>query len=96
MPPPRMRGDGRMAKNPKKTLGRLLSYLKHHIVILILVVLCIVATALAQSNSSTALGRIVDDFILPMVDGKISDFTPLRDFLVKLIPLYDYFNLFQV
>ena len=88
MPPPRMRGDGRMAKNPKKTLGRLLSYLKHHIVILILVVLCIVATALAQSNSSTALGRIVDDFILPMVDGKISDFTPLRDFLVKLAGLF--------
>ena len=83
-----MRGDGRMAKNPKKTLGRLLSYLKHHIVILILVVLCIVATALAQSNSSTALGRIVDDFILPMVDGKISDFTPLRDFLVKLAGLF--------
>ena len=83
-----MRGDGRMAKNPKKTLGRLLSYLKHHIVILILVVLCIVATALAQSNSSTALGRIVDDFILPMVDGKISDFTPLRDFLVKLTGLF--------
>ena len=88
MPPPRMRGDGRMAKNPKKTLGRLLSYLKRHIVILILVVLCIVATALAQSNSSTALGRIVDDFILPMVDGKISDFTPLRDFLVKLAALF--------
>ena len=83
-----MRGDGRMAKDPKKTLGRLLSYLKHHIVILILVVLCIVVTALAQSNSSTALGRIVDDFILPMVDGKISDFTPLRDFLVKLAGLF--------
>ena len=88
MPPVRMRGDGRMAKDPKKTLGRLLSYLKHHIVILILVVLCIVATALAQSNSSTALGRIVDDFILPMVDGKIFDFTPLRDFLVKLAGLF--------
>ena len=88
MPPPRMRGDGRMAKDPKKTLGRLLSYLKHHIVTLSLVVLCIVATALAQSNSSTALGRIVDDFILPMVDGNVSDFSPLKDFLVKLAALF--------
>ena len=88
MPPVHMRGDGRMAKDPKKTLGRLLSYLKHYIVVLALVVLCIFATALAQSNSSTALGRIVDDFILPMVDGKISDFTPLRDFLVKLAGLF--------
>ena len=83
-----MRGDGRMAKDPKKTLGRLLSYLKHHIVTLSLVVLCIVATALAQSNSSTALGRIVDDFILPMVDGNVSDFSPLKDFLVKLAALF--------
>ena len=88
MPPPRMRGDGRMAKDPKKTLARLLSYLKHHIVTLGLVVLCIFATALAQSNSSTALGRIVDDFILPMVDGNVSDFTPLRNFLIKLAGLF--------
>ena len=83
-----MRGDGRMAKDPKKTLARLLSYLKHHIVTLGLVVLCIFATALAQSNSSTALGRIVDDFILPMVDGNVSDFTPLRNFLIKLAGLF--------
>ena len=88
MPPPHMRGDGRMAKDPKKTLARLLSYLKHHIVTLGLVVLCIFATALAQSNSSTALGRIVDDFILPMVDGNVSDFTPLRNFLIKLAGLF--------
>ena len=88
MPPPRMRGDGRMAKDPKKTLLRLLSYLKHYIVTLSLVVLCIFATALAQSNSSTALGRIVDDFILPMVDGQISDFSPLADFLVQLAILF--------
>ena len=28
MPPVRMRGDGRKAKNPKQTLLRLMSYLK--------------------------------------------------------------------
>ena len=28
MPPAKMRGDGRKAKNPKKTFLRLLSYLK--------------------------------------------------------------------
>ena len=28
MPPARMRGDGRKAKNPAKTLARLLGYLK--------------------------------------------------------------------
>ena len=89
MPPaPRMRGDGRKAKDPKKTLLRLLSYLKDHIVTLIMVVLCIFATALAQSNSSTALGRIVDDFILPMVGSGTSDFSPLANFLAKLAVLF--------
>ena len=31
MPPVRMRGDGRKAKNPKKTLLRLLSYMKPYL-----------------------------------------------------------------
>ena len=34
MPPVKMRGDGRMAKDPKKTLFRLLSYLKHYVGVL--------------------------------------------------------------
>ena len=31
MPPVRMRGDGRKAKDPKKVLLRLLSYMKQYI-----------------------------------------------------------------
>ena len=41
MPPVRMRGDGRKAKDPKKVLLRLLSYMKQYIPILIVVLLCI-------------------------------------------------------
>ena len=39
MPPIRMKGDGRKAKNPKKTLLRLLGYMKPHIPVLIIVLL---------------------------------------------------------
>ena len=67
MPPVRMRGDGRMAKNPKHTLLRLLGYLKKHIVVLVIVLACILATAFASVTGSTALGDLVDEFILPMV-----------------------------
>ena len=88
MPPPRMRGDGRMAKNPKKTLLRLLSYLKYHWVTLLLVLVCIVAVALTQAQSSTALGKIVDDFILPMVSGGSADFSALKSFLVQLACIF--------
>ena len=88
MPPVRMRGDGRKAKNPKKTMGRLLSYLMRYKFSLIIVILCIFTTALVQSQSSTALGRLVDDFILPMVKSGSTDFAPVWNFLVKLACIF--------
>ena len=88
MAPPRMRGDGRKAKDPKKTLLRLLSYLKHYWLTLLLVMVCIFAVALTQSQSSTALGKMVDQFILPMVETGSADFTPLWNFLIKLACIF--------
>ena len=85
MPPPRMRGVGRKAKNPKQTLFRLLSYLKKHIGVLIIVMRCIVATAFAMTQSSTALGKLVDQYILPMVATGSTDFGPLLQFLTYLV-----------
>ena len=84
MPPVKMRGDGRMAKNPKNTFFRLLSYLKRHLGVLSIVVACIFIHAFAQTTSSTALGRLVDEFILPMVAEGTTDFEPLFDFLIYL------------
>ncbi len=88
MAPPRMRGDGRKAKDPKKTLLRLLSYLKDHWIVLLIVVACIVLTAISQTTGSTALGRLVDDFILPMVESGSTDFDPLFDFIVSIACIF--------
>ncbi len=88
MAPPRMQGFGKQAKNPKQTFFRLLSYLMRYWFILLLVGLCIVAVALTQSRSATALGKIVDDFILPMVENGSTDFAPLWRFLVRLILIF--------
>ena len=84
MPPARMRGDGRKAKDPKKTLLRLLGYLKKYTPTLIIVMLCVFATAFAQITGSTALGDLVDEFILPMVATGSADFAPLTRFVVKI------------
>ena len=84
MPPVRMHGDGRMAKDPKKTLFRLLSYLKKHMVVMVLVILCILVAAYATITGSTALGKIVDNFILPMVAEGSVDFAPLGAFLMRV------------
>ena len=88
MPPARMRGDGRMAKNPKYTLLRLLSYLKKYLGTLIVVVICIFLTAFAQTRSSTALGRLVDNYILPMVASGSTDFDPVFQFLLGLAGIF--------
>ena len=87
-PPHRMPMGGRKAKDPKKTFFRLLSYLKHYWFTLLLVGLCIVAVALTQSRSATALGKIVDEFILPMVANGSADFAPLQKFLVTLACIF--------
>ena len=84
MPPVRMRGDGRKAKNPGKTLLRLLSYTKKYIPILAIVLVCIFITTYAQTTGSAALGTIVDDYILPMVAQNSTDFAPLGKYLTQI------------
>ena len=84
MPPIRMRGDGRKAKNPGKTLLRLLSYTKKYIPILVIVLICIFVTTYAQTTGSAALGTIVDDYILPMVAQGSTDFSPLAGYLTQI------------
>jgi len=88
MPPVRMSGDGRMAKDPKKTLGRLLKYLMQYKLTIFIVLLCIFTTAFAQSRSSTSLGKLVDNYILPMVKTGSTDFAPIWSFLVKLACIF--------
>ena len=84
MPPVQLRGDGRKAKSPKKTLLRLLSYMRKYIPLLLIVLVCIVVTAVAQVTGSEALGKLVDEFIVPMVETGSTDFSPVVTFLVTL------------
>ena len=88
MPPVRMRGDGRKASNPKETLLRLLSYLKKYTPTLVLVLVCILLASVAQAQGSRALGPLVDDYILPMVERGSTDFSPLFGYLVKLACIF--------
>ena len=84
MPPAKMRGDGRMAKDPKKALLRLLGYLKNYWPTLLIVLLCILTTAVVSIIGSTALGDLVDEFILPMVATGSTDFGPLNAFGIRI------------
>ena len=88
MPPVRMRGDGRKAKNPRKTLLRLLSYMKPYTLNLIIVMLCIVVSAFAQTRGSENIGYLVDDYILPMVSSGSTDFGPLTEYLIGIAAVF--------
>ena len=88
MPPVRMSGDGRKAKNPGKTFLRLLGYMKKYVPNLVGVLICIIVSAVAQTNSSKALGAIVDDYLLPMVAAGSTDFGPLIQYLIRLVCIF--------
>ncbi len=88
MPPVRMHGNGRKAKNPGKTMLRILSYLKSYIPYLIAVMVCIVAAAQIQTISSENIGKLVDDYILPMIGSESADFAPLVQYLVQLAGIF--------
>ena len=88
MPPIRMRGDGRKAKDPKKTFLRLLQFMLKYKFTLLSVIACIFITAYAQISGSTALGKLVDNFILPMVAASSTDFGPLLNYLIRLAGIF--------
>ena len=88
MPPVKMRGDGRKAKNPKQTISRLLSYLSGYKKTLVVVVACIILSAVAQAASSSSLGTLVDSYISPMLSQTNPDFGPLLGFLGKMACIY--------
>ena len=76
--------DKRMNKKnsvDKKTLKRLLSYMKKYKINIVLVVICIVLTALITSATATAIRILIDDYITPL----IGSFNPSYDGILKVI-----------
>ena len=88
MPPMRMQGDGRKAKNPKKTLARLLSFLKPYMGRMIAMVVCIILASVIQVISNNSLGVIIDDYIAPMLGQAAPSFAPLIRFLFIMAAIY--------
>ncbi|MBR4972302.1 MAG: ABC transporter ATP-binding protein, partial [Oscillospiraceae bacterium] len=83
-----MKGDGRKAKNPKKTLARLFSYMKPYTGTMILVVICILLSSLATALSSYSLEPLIEDYIRPLQGQIDPNFAPLVTFLVGMAVIY--------
>ena len=88
MPPIKMKGDGRKAKNPKKTFARLLGYLKPYTGNMIGMVICIIVAAVASVLSIRSLSTLIDDYITPMLRQDVPDYGPLLRFLGVMACIY--------
>ena len=88
MPPVRFPKDGRKAKNPAQTFKRLFGYLKPYRVTLIVMALCLVASAIVQVMGDKSLQYIIDNCITPMIGQIDPDYTPLIQFILMMAGLY--------
>ena len=75
-------------KGAGKSFRRLLSYMKKYWLQLILVLICILVSAVAGVAGSTFLQTLIDDYISPMLLNGSQDFSGLASALIKLGVLY--------
>ena len=94
MPPMGPRGPkgmkgGPKSKDPKKTLKRLLAYImKRYKFRYLLVLVCIAISSVVQVIGTMFMKSLIDDYIMPMVDGRVQTFRPLIEALTTLACLY--------
>ena len=89
---PGPRGAGRprpKVENPGKLLKRIMAEVfKHYLPHCILVLICIVVSALANVQASLFLQTLVDDYIVPMTRQQNPDFAPLAGALLRVGCIY--------
>ena len=77
------------AKNPRKTLGRIFAEIgrryKFHCLI---VLVCIVVSAVANVRGTLFTQSLIDDYILPMIGSESPDFAPLARALLGVAAVY--------
>ena len=77
------------AKNPGKTLRRIFAeILAHYKLQCLLVVVCILTTAIANVRGTLFLQTLIDDYILPMTRQESPDFGPLLSAILGIALVY--------
>ena len=87
--PRRMGGPKPKVENPGKLLKRIMDEVfKHYLPHCILVLVCIIVSALANVQASLFLKTLIDDYIVPMTKQATPDFGPLTGALVRIGCIY--------
>ena len=94
MPPMGPRGPkgmkgGPKSKDPVKTLKRLLAFImKRYKFRYVIVLVCIAISSIVQVIGTMFMKSLIDDYIVPMVDGRIQTFQPLIEALATIACVY--------
>ena len=94
MPPMGPRGPkgmkgGPKSKDPKKTLKRLLAFImKRYKYRYMIVMVCIAISSIVSVIGTLFMKALIDDYILPMVDGSVQSFQPLIRALLFMASIY--------
>ena len=77
------------AKNPGKTLRRIFAEIfAHYKMQCLLVVVCILTTAIANVRGTLFLQTLIDEYILPMTQQEAPDFGPLLAAILRIALVY--------
>ncbi|MDD6572977.1 MAG: ABC transporter ATP-binding protein [Thermoflexaceae bacterium] len=83
------RGPKPKLKNPGKLFGRLMAYiLKNYAVHIVIVVLCIFVSVLANVQGTLFTKTLIDEYITPMLLSDVPDFTPLLHAILRVAGFY--------
>lgn len=85
----RPRGPVQKVENPGKLLARLMKYIgKTYTIHLIVVVICIFASVLANVQGTMFMKSLIDDYITPLLGKADPDFGPLMQAIVRVAGFY--------
>ena len=76
------------AKDTKATIKRLLSYMKKYKIRFILVVICIVISAVVNVQCSLFIKSLIDDYITPLLTNHSQDFSGLIQYIGKMAAIF--------
>lgn len=90
------RGPGRKNMGPRvkiehpfKTLSMIIGYMgKHYAIHLIIVLLCIIASVFSNVQGTWFTKALIDEYIMPMVEGSGTDFGPLLGAMSRVAVFY--------
>ena len=86
---PRGIKGGPKSKDPMKTMKRLLAFImKRYKYRYMIVMVCIAVSSLISVIGTLFMKALIDDYILPMVDGRIQSFEPLIRALMFMAGIY--------